>query len=126
MLCRAAELHELGLAIAHSQYHVHGAYVLEHSDIAGFSQQEQRVLASLVRTHRRGIPKSAFDQIPDRLLSRTKKGAALLRIAVLLHRSHEADEIPRVEAVRQRRQSAAHARQALDGPTPVVARRHQR
>ena len=57
------------------------------------------MLASLVRTHRRGIPKSAFDQIPDRLLSRTKKGAALLRIAVLLHRSLEADEIPRVEAV---------------------------
>ncbi len=99
MLSRAAQLHELGLAIAHSQYHVHGAYVLEHSDISGFSQQEQRVLASLVRTHRRGIPKSAFDAIPDRLLARTKRGAALLRLAVLLHRSHEPDEIPRVEAV---------------------------
>ncbi|WP_084073434.1 Ppx/GppA phosphatase family protein [Noviluteimonas dokdonensis] len=99
MLSRAALLHELGLAIAHSQYHVHGAYVLEHSDIAGFSQQEQRVLASLVRTHRRGIPKSAFDQIPDRLLARTKRNAALLRLAVLLHRSHEADAIPRAEAV---------------------------
>lgn len=99
MLSRAAQLHELGLAIAHSQYHVHGAYVLEHSDISGFSQQEQRVLASLVRTHRRGIPKSAFDQIPDRLLARTKRAAALLRIAVLLHRSHEPDDIPRVEAV---------------------------
>ena len=72
------QLHELGLAIAHSQYHVHGAYVLEHSDISGFSQQEQRVLAALVRTHRRGIPKSAFDAIPDRLLARTKRrrGAA--------------------------------------------------
>ncbi|MCC8362090.1 exopolyphosphatase [Lysobacter sp. A6] len=98
MLSRAANLHELGLAIAHSQYHVHGAYVLEHSDIAGFSQQEQRLLASLVRTHRRGIPKSAFDAIPDRLLARTKHIAALLRIAVLLHRSHEADAVPRIDA----------------------------
>jgi exopolyphosphatase/guanosine-5'-triphosphate,3'-diphosphate pyrophosphatase len=98
MLSRAARLHELGLAIAHSQYHVHGAYVLEHSDIAGFSQQEQRVLAALVRTHRRGVPKNAFDAIPDRLLVRTRRVAALLRIAVLLHRSHEADAVPHIEA----------------------------
>ncbi|NUS61783.1 MAG: Ppx/GppA family phosphatase [Lysobacter sp.] len=98
MLARAAKLHELGLAIAHSQYHVHGAYVLEHSDIAGFSQQEQRLLAALVRTHRRGIPKSAFDAVPDRLLARTKHTAVLLRIAVLLHRSHEADAVPPIKA----------------------------
>src|SRR5690606_23231566 len=38
-LAWAARLHELGLAIAHSQYQVHGAYVLQHSDIAGFSVQ---------------------------------------------------------------------------------------
>ncbi len=47
MLSRAARVHELGLAIAHSQYHVHGAYILGHSDIAGYSQQEQRFLAAL-------------------------------------------------------------------------------
>ncbi len=46
MLGWAARLHELGLMIAHSQYHVHGSYVLEHSDIAGFSRQEQQVLAT--------------------------------------------------------------------------------
>src|SRR5690606_28847693 len=61
MLSRAARLHELGLAIAHSQYQVHGAYVLQHSDIAGFSVPEQRMLAALVRTHRRKVPKDAFE-----------------------------------------------------------------
>ena len=94
MLAWAARLHELGLAIAHSQYQVHGAYVLQHSDIAGFSVQEQRVLAALVRTHRRNVPKSAFDLIPDRLLAATRRKAALLRLAVLLHRSHESDALP--------------------------------
>jgi exopolyphosphatase/guanosine-5'-triphosphate,3'-diphosphate pyrophosphatase len=94
MLAWAARLHELGLAIAHSQYQVHGAYVLEHSDIAGFSQQEQRMLAALVRTHRRRIPKSAFDALPERLLLASRRSAALLRLAVLLHRSHEPDELP--------------------------------
>lgn len=101
MLAWAARVHELGLAIAHSQYHVHGAYVLTHSDIAGFSQQEQRFLAALVRTHRRGIPKSAFDLIPDRLLMAARRSAALLRLAVLLHRSHEALEIPRLDVAVQ-------------------------
>jgi exopolyphosphatase/guanosine-5'-triphosphate,3'-diphosphate pyrophosphatase len=94
LLAWAARVHELGLAIAHSQYQVHGAYVLAHSDIAGFSQQEQRVLASLVRTHRRGIGKSTFDAIPDRLLLATRRKAALLRLAVLLHRSHEDIALP--------------------------------
>jgi len=108
MLSRAARLHEIGLAIAHSGYHGHGAYILEHSDIAGFSQQEQRVLAALVRTHRRGIPKSAFELIPDRLLANTRHVAALLRLAVLLHRAHETDEFPmlRLQADGERLQLA--------------------
>ncbi len=97
MLMRAARLHELGLAIAHSQYHVHGSYVVEHSDIAGFSQQQQQFLASLIRTHRRRIPKSAFDAMPDRLLEPVRRSAALLRLAVLLHRAHEADPIPQLD-----------------------------
>ncbi|HET6397387.1 MAG TPA: exopolyphosphatase, partial [Pseudoxanthomonas sp.] len=97
MLGWSARLHELGLAIAHSQYHVHGAYVLEHSDIAGFSRQEQQVLAALVRTHRRNVPRSAFDALPDRLLLSARRKAALLRLAVLLHRSHDSEAIPMLE-----------------------------
>ncbi len=97
MLGWAARLHEIGLAIAHSQYHVHGAYVLENSDISGFSRQEQQVLAALVRAHRRGVSKSAFDALPDRLLLAAKRKAALLRLAVSLHRAHEADPIPKLE-----------------------------
>lgn len=97
MLGWAARLHELGLMIAHSQYHVHGSYVLEHSDIAGFSRQEQQVLAALVRTHRRNVPKNAFEALPDRLLLPTRRKAALLRLAVLLHRAHESDPIPTLD-----------------------------
>ena len=104
MLAWAARLHELGLAIAHSQYQLHGAYVLQNSDIAGFSQQEQQVLAALVRSHRRKVPGKAFDAIPDRLLADTKRTAALLRLAVLLHRSHEAAQLPELRAAAKRDQ----------------------
>jgi exopolyphosphatase/guanosine-5'-triphosphate,3'-diphosphate pyrophosphatase len=97
MLARAARLHELGLAIAHSQYQVHGAYVLQHSDISGFSVPEQRMLAALVRVHRRKVPKSAFELIPERLLPATRHLAALLRLAVLLQRSHEPAALPELQ-----------------------------
>lgn len=98
MLVRSARLHELGLTIAHSQHHVHGAYVVEHTDIAGFSRQQQQFLAALVRTQRRKIPRHVFDALPDRLLPAVRHMAALLRLAVLMHRAHEADPIPQLDA----------------------------
>ena len=68
--------------------------MIENSEIAGFSRQEQQFLAALVRTHRRRIHKSAFDALPDRLLDAARRSAALLRIAALLHRARDTDEIP--------------------------------
>ena len=94
MLGWAARLHELGLAIAHSQYHVHGAYVLENSDIAGFSRTEQQFIATLVRNQRRAIRLVSFEGLPDRLAPAAQRCAILLRLAVLLHRAHEAGKIP--------------------------------
>ncbi len=55
LLRRAAYLHEIGLAISHSGYHRHGAYLLQHSDIAGFSQVDQNHLSHLVAHHRRKL-----------------------------------------------------------------------
>jgi exopolyphosphatase/guanosine-5'-triphosphate,3'-diphosphate pyrophosphatase len=83
--------------IAHSGYHVHGSYVLENSDIAGFSRQEQQLLAALVRSHRRNVSKSAFDALPERLLLPARRMTALLRLAVLLNRAHEDSPMPALE-----------------------------
>ncbi|MEN1928612.1 Ppx/GppA phosphatase family protein [Luteimonas sp. MJ204] len=98
MLSWAAQLHELGLTIAHSHYQVHGAYILAQSDIAGFSRQEQQFLAALVRAHRRKVPKAVFEAVPDRLLPAARRLSALLRLAVLLHRGHESPDIPGLDA----------------------------
>ena len=97
-LQRAAQLHEIGLAIAHSQHHLHGSYIIENSDIAGFSREEQVVLATLVRVHRRHVAKNAFDALPERLQLSTRCKAAILRLAVALHRAHESDPIPLLNA----------------------------
>lgn len=61
----AAKVHEVGLDIAYYQYHKHGSYLIEHSDLAGFSREDQLMLALLVRGHRRNIPKDRFADFGD-------------------------------------------------------------
>ena len=40
----------------------------------------------------------AFEALPDRLLAQVRRSTVLLRLAVLLHRAHEADPIPQLDA----------------------------
>ncbi|MEM7252705.1 MAG: Ppx/GppA phosphatase family protein [Pseudomonadota bacterium] len=104
LLTWAARLHELGLMIAHNQYHKHGAYVLEHADMPGFSVQEQRVLALLVRAHRRKFPASLIEKLPGRSGERAEHLCVLLRLAVVLHRSRLDTQLPSFRAKADRRQ----------------------
>lgn len=53
----AAQVHEIGLSIAHTAYHKHSAYILEHADMPGFSRKDQKVLAALVLGHRGDLRK---------------------------------------------------------------------
>ncbi len=88
MLGWAARLHEIGLDIAHSGYHQHGAYLLEYSDMPGFPTGEQQVLACIVAGHRGRFSRNSFyDEIPGSWSRRTKRLTVLLRLAVLLNRS---------------------------------------
>jgi exopolyphosphatase/guanosine-5'-triphosphate,3'-diphosphate pyrophosphatase len=53
----AAKLHEVGISIAHSGFHKHGAYILENADMPGFSRRDQAGLATLVRASRGSLSK---------------------------------------------------------------------
>ncbi|XKH60648.1 exopolyphosphatase [Halomonas sediminis] len=86
-LAWACQVHEIGLAISHSQFHRHGAYLLEHSDLAGFSRPEQQLLAFLVRAHRRKFPLKEWQALPKSLQPSYARLARLLRLAVLLNHS---------------------------------------
>ena len=44
----SALLHEVGLAVSHSGYHKHSAYLIEHADLPGFTTREQRAMATLI------------------------------------------------------------------------------
>ncbi|MEO1482823.1 MAG: exopolyphosphatase [Myxococcota bacterium] len=92
----AAQLHEIGLALAYSGYHKHGEYLLEHSDMPGFSRGEQRALARLVRTHRRRFKPEMFDDLAPGQNTFVRRLAVLLRLAVALNRSRSDDELPKM------------------------------
>ncbi|MBS0556865.1 MAG: exopolyphosphatase [Proteobacteria bacterium] len=86
----AARIHEIGLAIAHSQFHKHGAYIVEHSDLAGFARHEQQVLAVLLRCQRRKPDLAAVRGLPERLRLAVMHTVALLRLSILLGRARDA------------------------------------
>lgn len=94
ILCWAARIHELGLTISHSQSHKHGAYLIENSDLSGFSQPEQMLLAVLVRGHRRKFPLEAFESLPIANRESTKQLCILLRLSILLHRGRTSEARP--------------------------------
>lgn len=90
-LAWAAKLHEIGISVAYSGYHRHGAYIVENADMPGYSRDEQRKLAALMLAHRRSLKKVA-DQIADRVDWRI---VLALRLAVLFYRHRTAIDLPR-------------------------------
>jgi len=102
LLVWAARVHEIGLDIAHYHYHKHGAYLIEHSDLPGFSRQDQQMLALLVRGHRRNIPADKlgdFGHEGDKLV----RLCILLRFAILFHHIRGTQEMPQVQLLAEPR-----------------------
>ena len=94
LLSRAALVHELGLAISHSQFHKHGAYILRNGDLAGFGKLEQQALAFLVRAHRRKFPVPELELFSEQDRQILIRLSVLLRLAVLLCRGRNDKPYP--------------------------------
>lgn len=92
----AAQLHEIGQDVSHSQYHKHGSYVIENADLMGFSRSEQKALATLVRVHRRKINHALFDGISPKEAPPLCRLAILLRLSVVLNRSRSIQPLPTI------------------------------
>ena len=60
-LAWAAQVHEIGAHISHSDYHKHGAYILDNADAMGFSQAELHRLSLLVLGQRGKLRKLEVD-----------------------------------------------------------------
>jgi exopolyphosphatase/guanosine-5'-triphosphate,3'-diphosphate pyrophosphatase len=90
----AVSLHGIGRNIAHSQYHKHSAYIIENGDFAGFSRQDQNLLSTLVRTHRKKLSRSRFKKLPEPWNQDAPYLAIILRLGILLHRNRHTLERP--------------------------------
>jgi exopolyphosphatase/guanosine-5'-triphosphate,3'-diphosphate pyrophosphatase len=88
----AALLHEIGISVSHTGFHKHGAYILEHADMPGFSAGEQDVLSHLVLGCRGGLakmhPMLGDDNFRAMLLA--------LRLGVLFHHGRRPLIPPRI------------------------------
>lgn len=93
----AARLHEIGLDVSHSHYQKHGAYLLEHADMPGFPQEEQRILACIVGAHRRKIHAEQLQDLSPPWHIKAEYLIAILRLAVLLHRGRSPIALPRID-----------------------------
>jgi exopolyphosphatase/guanosine-5'-triphosphate,3'-diphosphate pyrophosphatase len=50
-------LHEVGLAVSHSGAHKHAAYIVEHADMPGFTNREQRLMSAIVLAQKGNLRK---------------------------------------------------------------------
>lgn len=93
-LAWAADLHEIGLSLSHSGFHKHGAYILQHSDMLGFTRQGQMRLGAMVRCHRRKLVMDEFRALSDTSAEQTLRLARILRLAVILNHSRGVHKSP--------------------------------
>ena len=91
LLRAAAMLHDIGDFVRYDGHHKHSYYLIQHSDIMGFSLEERSVVANVARYHRKGLPDPAhpnFRDLDKDARARVRSLAAILRVADALDREH--------------------------------------
>lgn len=99
VISAAAFLHEVGLHIDYKLHHQHGAYILSHTNLLGFSHIQKKLLCLLVANHRQAIDVSALEQYlePDKSIFKTL--CRLLRLAVVLCLRRKDQSVPQLHLV---------------------------
>jgi exopolyphosphatase / guanosine-5'-triphosphate,3'-diphosphate pyrophosphatase len=123
LLAAAALLHDIGYFVSHSGHHKHSAYLIQNSELTGFTSPEVAVIANVAYYHRGGLPKAKHEYYSDlRVQDRevVRNLAALLRLADALDRDHEGsvrglrceidDDVVRIVALCSREAEAVRRR----------------
>ncbi|MCY2961347.1 MAG: exopolyphosphatase [Planctomycetota bacterium] len=92
----ASKLHEIGISIAYSGYHHHGAYIVGNAEMPGFSREDQQVLATLIEGQRRRFPPPRGVELPPVQQRATLRLCVLLRLSVLMARGRAESSLPKV------------------------------
>ena len=102
----ACQVHEAGMRISHSDYHKHGAYILDNTDLPGFTLDELHRLSQLVLGHR-GKLRKLETQLED--ISFVQQLMALRLAVILCHARRDPDLSGlRLECDTERRTTQLH------------------
>ena len=87
----AAYLHDIGHFVSSTRHHRHSLYLVANSDMPGFTDREQLIVANICRYHRKALPTEEHENY--RLLRPDERRAVamlipLLRVADGLDRGH--------------------------------------
>ena len=116
LLSAAALLHDVGYHIAHESHHKHSLYLIENSELTGFSERERAVIANIARYHKGSLPKEhhpnyAALSVADRLT--VSRLAGILRVADAMDRRHD-NRVQNLLCRRVRNQIHIQATSALE------------
>lgn len=90
----SAMLHEIGLSINYSNIQRHSAYILQNSNLPGFNQEHQLLLATLAKFQRKSI---RLEELPLFYLIKKRQLIPLIqlfRLAVLLNNQRQSTTAP--------------------------------
>lgn len=91
LLEAAAYLHDVGHFVSDTGHHKHSAYIVENSDMPGFTDEERQLIATLCRYHRKAMPAprhASFQSLPADARRTVMQLIPILRLADSLDRSH--------------------------------------
>jgi exopolyphosphatase/guanosine-5'-triphosphate,3'-diphosphate pyrophosphatase len=84
ILMASAMLHEIGLHIEYKLHHQHGAYILSHLPMVGYTQQQRAGIKTLVESHRQEIKLGLFDSFHPEVRQALLVLVRILRLSCLL------------------------------------------
>lgn len=89
LLSWAAQCHEIGAVISHGSSPIHGAYILDHTELMGFSQRDLHHLSWLVLGQQGKLKKLDLTRVDDSLMI----SLFCLRLAIILCHSRNKPEL---------------------------------
>lgn len=93
----ACQLHEIGYQINHDGAHKHAAYIVSRSAMAGFSNEQQALLAFMLLSQRKDLRINSIPAFDVYDLTTTLKIILLLRLAIRLNQFRQSDTMDSFE-----------------------------
>lgn len=121
MLAWAALLHEVGLQINSRGVQRHSGYILANLDMPGFTQEQQELLATLVRFHRKKIRENEIPHLVQYDSVSIRQLIALLRLGVLLNIKRQENFLPHLKIKASKTSALLSFPQGWLSEKPIIA-----